>query len=364
VRHMAVVAVLGGACQQDPPGDEGLPEAELQEIAQDLVSHAGAPGVVLGVQLGEQRWLGAAGSQDLEGSEPMPVDGVLRAGSLTKMYVGALVLRAVERGELSLSDPLSDWVPDFPEAERITVEQLLSHTGGLTTRWFDEPELQAIVTADLQRQWQPLEVIELMSAEEPAGPPGESGMLYSNTGYVLLGHVLEELAGQPLAEQMQQELFDPLGLQQTYFTSDDGPGLVTGHFEYLGLVLSSPEVPQRALVSFAGAAGAMQASAGDLMDYLGALLREQVVVSPDSVARMQTLAEPDSWYGHALMHFETGSSEGWGHGGHLPGYWVVAVYYPERDIAVLAMINRDSVDGVALDRDVFDPTLAAVLERL
>jgi hypothetical protein len=86
---------------------------------------------------------------------------------------------------------------------------------------------------------------------------------------------------------------------------------------------------------------------------------------------MMTPAENGSWYAHGLMRFcpcadgDQGSEyTGWGHAGNLPGYWSEVVYYPDRDVIVVAMINRDMVNGVMLDHTIFNPTLAAVLDAL
>lgn len=337
----------------------------LTAVAEQLRLDAGSPGALLAVQRGDDaRWIGAAGTTDLDGAFPMPPDARFRAGSITKLFTGPLVLREVDAGRVALDDPLDRWVPAFPNARAITVDQLLSHTGGVTDAWFDGPELQAELVADIDRAWTIDEVVARMSAF----PPGTAGtMVYSNTDYVLLGAILEATTGRPFDASLADTLLAPLP-DTTYAFDGD---VVSGYTEYVGLVLDLTTLSQTAFLSFAGPAGAVRSTTADLLTYADDLLRRGAVVGPASLATMTTPAEPGSWYGRATMRFcpcvaDATDFTGWGHGGHLPGYWAVVVYYPgatpNDDVLVAAMVNRDVVDGAPIDVSVFDPTLAAVLD--
>jgi D-alanyl-D-alanine carboxypeptidase len=373
--RLLVLLSLSPGCEAAEPEPVPLPADELQRIAESLVERSGAPGAVLGVMRGDQRWIGSAGSQDLAGTLPMPADATFRAGSITKVFTGALVLQAVEAGALELDDPLSRWEPAFPNASAITIEQLLSHTAGVTTEWFDRPQVQAIVTQDLTRVWTPAEVVAEMAALPPFGAPGASGMQYANTDFVLLGELLARAAGAPYTELLRERILEPLTLTRTGYGFDAPAGLVPGYFELGGAPIDVTQVPPQALISFAGAAGAIYTTADDLLTFLDAVMHGEQIVGEAARATMMTPAAPGSWYAHALMRFCPCADgpggvayTGWGHGGNLPGYWSVVVEYPgagdEDDVIVAAMINRDSVDGVALGREVFDPTLAAVLDAV
>jgi D-alanyl-D-alanine carboxypeptidase len=373
--HMAAVGavVLGSmACsgaEPPPPAPPPLPAAALQRITEELVTRSGAPGAIVGVVRGDRRWIGAAGSEDLDGSVPMPAAGIFRAASITKMFTATLVLEQVEAGALSPEAKLAAWSPSFPNAAAITLDELLSHTAGVTTLWFDQPALQAVVTKDLAHLFTPAEALSILSQEPPFGAPGASGMQYSNTDYVLLGDVLTRVTGAAVGDLMRQRIFDTVPLPHTTYQFAAPPGLVSGWYEYQGLTLDMSTVPQEALVSFAGAAGAVHTTADDLLTFADALFRQKRLLGESSLGRMTTPAEDASWYAHGLMRFcpcdgGPGSFTGWGHAGNLPGYWSEVVYYPDRDVIVVAMINRDMVHGVMLDHTVFDPTLEAVLEAV
>ncbi|MFT3767625.1 MAG: serine hydrolase domain-containing protein [Minicystis sp.] len=368
---MTLTACAGTDPETTPDPPPPLPAATLQQITSDLVTRSGAPGAIVGVLRGDQRWIGAAGSEDLGGVRPMRADRVFRAASITKMFTASLVMKEVEAGALRLDDRLSTWEPDFANADAITIDELLSHTAGVTTMWFDQPALQSVVTADLTRVFTPEETLAIMREEPPFGAPGASGMAYANTDYVLLGEVLHQLTGSAVGDLMASDVFARLPLPHTTYQFDPPKDLVSGWFEYQGLTLDTAMVPQEALVSFAGAAGAVHTTAGDLLTFADALFRKGSVVGATSLARMMTPAEGGSWYAHGMMRFcpcadgPNGTRfTGFGHAGNLPGYWSEVVYYPDRDVVIVAMINRDMVNGVALDHAIFDPTLASVLDAL
>jgi CubicO group peptidase (beta-lactamase class C family) len=280
------------------------------------------------------------------------------------MFTAALVLERVESGALRLDDKLAGSVPEFPNAAAITLDQLLAHSAGVTTEWFDGPILQPVVARDLTHVFSPDEVIELLRAQPPLGAPGASGYHYSNMDYVLLGQVLARSSGTDIGTLMRKDVLGTL--PHTTYQFDNPQDLLPGWLEYQGLMLDTSVVPQQSFVSFAGAAGAVHSTVEDLLELGEAMFRDGRVVGEASLAHMMTPAEPGAPYGRGLMRFCPcdGDFSGWGHGGRLPGYFSVVVYYPERDVVIAAMINRDVVSGVPLGPEVFDPTLASVLRAL
>lgn len=351
---------------RDPPPIGAEPSSEtLQHLTDALRERSGAPGALLGVARGDRRWRFAAGAEDLLGQRPLSAARTFRAGSIMKLLTGALVLRAVEQGKLSLEDPLARFVPSFPRASHITVDMLLSHTAGVTTTWFDQPALQTELTQDLMRVFSAAEVIERLAREEPHGEPGHRRMHYANLDFVLLGEIAAQVYDLPFDLLVQRELLTPLELSATSYGFANPPDLMSGYLELMGIPLDASSVPQTALLSFAGAAGALHSDLDDLLTLLRALFRDRHLLDATSMQRMMLPAEKGSWYGRAAMRFcpcdASGSYSGIGHGGNLPGYWSVAVYYPALDLAVVAAINRDSVGGVPIDHTVFDATLQAVV---
>jgi D-alanyl-D-alanine carboxypeptidase len=205
-----------------------------------------------------------------------------------------------------------------------------------------------------------------MSAEPPFGSPGASGMQYANTNFVLLGEIAARVSGRAWPELLREQLLDPLALHNTGFAFEM-PQLAHAYTEFNGQLLDVTDVPQRAIVSFAGAAGALHSDVADLLRYTRALLAEAAVLGPASIEVMKTPAEPNSWYGHALMRLcpctqgaEGTDYLGLGHGGNMPGYWSMAAHYPSEGLTAVVMINRDVIDGIRLERTALEAILEDV----
>ncbi len=177
-----------------------------------------------------------------------------------------------------------------------------------------------------------------------------------------------------IAELIRTEVIKRGGLSQTTYQFDNPLDLAHGYFEYEGSVLDASGVAQQAFVSFGGAAAAVHSTVGDLTHFLEELFASEHLVSASSRAHMMDEAvpvTPVTASGRALMAFcpctdgaDGRSYAGYGHGGHLPGYWALAVYYPSKELAVAMMINRDSVDGTPIDRSSLDQAALAVFEAI
>ena len=362
----------GEAREADVEGaDEALRAPRLQPIVDRLVEESGAPGAIVGVSRAGQRALFASGVDELLLGIPLSPERVFRAGSLIKLLTAALVLQLVEQKQLRLDDKLSQWVPSFPNAAAITLEMLLSHTAGVTTRWFDDPELQQSLLLDLTREFAPREVIEMASAWEPVGAPGEVGMHYSNVGYILLGEVIARVLGRPYEEVLEQRLLQPLGLGDTSYALSSVPGLAHGYHELASVPLDVSVLPQASFLSMAGAAGALHTTASDMLRFMHLLFETGRVVTPQTRTRMLTEVAAGSGYGLGVMLLCPCSSDGkaphpggFGHGGHVPGYWSLAAYFPDKRLSVVIAINADAARGALLDRSSLDAALARIYETL
>ena len=178
-----------------------------------------APGLVLLVDAPDGRYLKAAGVADMDDGTPIQVDDILQIGSNTKSMVIVLLMQLVEEGILNLDDTLDQWLPEqaaiVPNGDQITIRQMAMHTAGIhdyeegiITQGLADP-------AKLQAGYTPAEIVQF--AMDEGGPdfsPGEEGQWnYSNTGYILLGMLIEAATGESLGELLQARIFDPLALE-------------------------------------------------------------------------------------------------------------------------------------------------------
>src|SRR5688572_8973342 len=153
------------------------------------------------------------GFADLENDVPATPETVYRIGSVTKQFTAAGIMRLMEQGKLSLDDTLQKFLPDFPtQGNRVTVRHLLNHTSGIRSYTSLGPKWQRVMRLDLA----PDSMVALFANEPFDFKPGDA-YRYNNSGYFLLGVIIEKLSGKPYGQYLQDEFFTPLGLKSTVY---------------------------------------------------------------------------------------------------------------------------------------------------
>jgi D-alanyl-D-alanine carboxypeptidase len=218
----------------------------------------------------------AAGTSTLDAaSGPVDPDVPWNIGSATKVFVATVVLQLAEEGRLDLDAGIDRYVPEVASAERLTPRQLLNHTSGLG-EYLDQPA----VINDATRQWTPDELIAVAEAAGRTGEPG-GAHLYSNTNYIVLGEIIEQVTGHSWVDEVHDRITEPLGMTHTGLIGDvvaPGYGIVDGSFV---------DVSHNSHPSVGGAAGGLESTSRDLLRFATALA-EGTLVSPASQAQMQT----------------------------------------------------------------------------
>jgi D-alanyl-D-alanine carboxypeptidase len=332
-----------------PPTDPGVLQQQL-----DRVVEAGAPGVVGLVRTGERTWQGASGLGDLPAKRPARAGDRFRIGSVTKSFVATLVLQLVGEGRLGLDDNLERWLPGLvPNGDKMTVRQLLNHTSGLFNYTDDLPEPP--------RRFRPRELVAIATGHKPLFAPGTE-FSYSNTNYILAGMLVERVSGQPLADQLQQRIFQPLGLDDTELPATErriaGPhvrGYAPPDKDW-----QVSDDPARLVdvtemdTSWAWAAGAMVSTTADLARFYQALLSGHLL-TPELLKQMQTTVDASQpgrgmRYGLGLEVLRPGcAAELWGHDGSLEGYQTTAFSTSDasRQLIMATNLNPEPEPGAA-----------------
>ena len=240
------------------------PGARLGRAA-DAVVDAGIPGVAVYVRDRGRTTVVSRGYDDLEAKRPMSVADRFRIGSVTKSFVATIVLQLVNEGKLSLDDSVEQWLPGVvPNGSAITIRHLLSHRSGLFDYVNDKQILAPYLNGHLDHVWTPLQIVRMATKHKPLFAPGAPGkQSYSNTGYVLLGLVIEKVTGRPFAEELNTRIFRPLGLKHTTFpTTPKLPGRYAhGYTKVLG---PAPVDITEISPSLFGAAGAIFSTPADV----------------------------------------------------------------------------------------------------
>lgn len=278
------------------------------------------------------------GFANLEWHIPNAASTRFHIGSITKQFTAASILLLAEQGKLRLDDPVSKYLDDPPDAwKNITLLDLLNHTSGIVSIT-DLPADQAALT----QGGTPAEIVKRFRNQPLLFPPGTQAR-YSNSGYIVLGMVVEKVSGEPYAAFLQRHIFDPLGMHDTGV--DDGTGVIeslaSGYRMLAGKLVNAEFVDMR--IPFA--AGDMYSTTGDLVRweeglYGGKLLR------PESLRRMTTPGMGD--FGLGVVVKQEQGERVISHTGGIQGFVGDLRYYPEKHIAVVVLGNTESKDTLAL----------------
>lgn len=280
------------------------------------------------------------GYANLEHKVPATPETVYRIGSVGKQFTAAAILQLVEQGKLSLDDDLHEFLPDYPTGgRRVTIRQLLNHTSGIHSVTSIKRAMANRCLAVTQEQ-----MIGWMSEAPFDFEPGER-YLYNNSGFWLLGVIIEQVSGRSYPDYVQAKLFEPLGLRGTYYDSDPRviPNRAQGYTLDEGRLLNAePNSPTRPY-----AAGAIISTVLDLIEWQQALLSGRVV-SPASVETMTTPGRLNSGeafpYGLALGLAEFEGHRKIGHGGGIIGFRTALSHYPDDELIIALITNTNGRD--------------------
>jgi CubicO group peptidase (beta-lactamase class C family) len=301
--------------------------------------------------------LGAYGKADVEGDVPATVDTVYPIGSVTKHFTAAAILQLRDQGKLGLDDDITKWLPDFEtRGNKVTLRHLLGHTSGIVDLT-EMSELRAMkllrnpaVTRD--------DVYKVISRHPFAFPTGTM-QTYSNSGFWLLGLVIEKASGMTYEDYVEKRLFEPLGMTRSMYcnSAENVPRRAHGYGMRPGFPGRIPPIVHTATY----AAGAICSTAEDMITWLQALHGGKVLTTK-SYREMITPSRLDDGtstrYGMGLFVGE--DSRGLrqiGHDGGGFGFGAVASWYPDAELAVVVLTNSEPTNI----RTVSDDLAAAVL---
>jgi D-alanyl-D-alanine carboxypeptidase len=308
------------------------------------------------------------------GSPPITVDTRFDLGSSSKMFTAVAVAQLLEAKKVHLDDAIGHYVDGLtPEASAVTVRELLSHTSGLGD--FFKPE----VRAKIEKAHALRDLVPLVASEKPAFQPG-SQYHYSNTGYLLLGMMIERVSGQRYSEYLQSKIFLPPHMLMT--SLDPGPESgraigMTAMLEAAQQTSGPPNGPQyrsfsdqaspdgslrpaQATLASGNPAGAMFSTIGDMQRFFSSLLKGKLIslhleskfVSPHAMISRASKSQAEIDYGFG---FGMGSFDGhrwFGHAGGLPGANTETNVFPDDDVVIIVLSNRDPPAASILYSDV------------
>ncbi len=319
------------------PADFG---ARAEALIKDAYPATGPGAAVIVVEDGKAVFTAGQGLADVETKRSITPDTVFRLGSITKQFSAAVMLQLVAEGKVSLDDRLSKFLPDYPEpGANATIAQLLNHTVGVQSYtgipgFMDEAHTNKPYTTE--------QMIALFKELPSPSKPGERWQ-YNNSGYVLVGAVIEKVTGKPWHVNVEERISRPLGLKSIRYgvMEADTANMAKGYSRDGETVVPAKKIH----MSVPHAAGALIGTVEDLARWNEALNAGKVIplelyarmTAPTALPGGQT-----EEYGFGIARRELKGRRALGHGGGIFGFNTDSIYLPDEDIFVAVFANSDS----------------------
>lgn len=259
--------------------------------------------------------------------------------SLSKTFTAVAVMQLVEKELLNLDNPISQYFPDFPNGESITISHLLSHSSGIPDY------LKANFEFDYSKEWNPNDIVKTVSDSELEFTPGKS-FRYSNTGYVMLGLIVEKVSGQSYANYIEEHIFKPSNMSHSMFMVSAGIPKAEGYVEgKVGPVMHN---------SAAYAAGDIISTVEDLERFDRAL-RNNVLISKETseLMSMTHAKKFPSQYGYGWYTQDVMGKKAVGHpGGYPSGFRHYVTRLIDEELTVIVLSNEMTVNSKRINRNL------------
>ncbi len=311
--------------------------AVMDSIAESPLVEGRVAGLaVIVVQGADTLLMKAYGEADLEWDVPLTEDAVFEIGSVTKQFTAAAILKLRDEGKVDLGADVTEYLPDYPtQGRRIPIRRLLDHTSGI--QGVTEMEVfQSIQSQDLPRD----SLVTLFGTAPFLFEPGEA-LIYNNSAYILLGHIIEKVTGVTYEEYIEEELFAELGMTRSSYCSNREVVERRAH----GYQLTPEGLVRRPYTNHVWpfSAGSLCSTVGDLARWLEALHGGEVL--PEASYLDMITPEPlnDGTPVRYAMGLSRAPDPGGrpviSHGGGISGFVSDTRYYPEHDLLLVTLVN-------------------------
>jgi D-alanyl-D-alanine carboxypeptidase len=344
---LAVVATLAACAGLAPDARADNYQAQLDpgtrtKLGRALRSAAAgtkAPGVIAGVWVGDRGWTAVRGTTRRGAKDRPTLRGHTRIGSVTKTFTGTLILQLVDEGKLRLDDTIERWFPQLPDARTITIRELGSMSSGINS-YTASPAFTNRYLTRPTTVWTPTELISAGVGASRLFAPGD-GYYYSNTNFVMLGHIVERVTGEPIARVMKKRIFDPLKMRETSYPSTTRlPAPYWRGYTDQNVTGTAVRDATHWSPTAEGAAGQIVSTLADMRRYTRALGTGSLLRPATQRARLQpNLA---SQAGGRAYLFALGIDHGWlSHTGEVPGFNTQVAYLPRKKATIVVLTNTD-----------------------
>jgi CubicO group peptidase (beta-lactamase class C family) len=327
IRRAAILLFLLCLCAAQALAQDNT--ARMDQVVQSYVQNQQFMGSVLVARDGTTVFNKGYGFANLEWKIPNSPTTKFRLGSITKQFTAACILLLEERGKLKVEDPVKKYMPDAPAAwDKVTIFNLLTHTSGIPsfTEFPDYGPTEALATT-------PEKLVDRFRDKPLEFQPGEKWK-YSNSGYVLLGYLLEKISHQSYSQFLQENIITPLGMKDSGYDSNSTiiPNRASGYSPSKEGVENAGYVNMTIPFS----AGALYSTTEDLLRWEEGLMGGQVL-TPASLKKMTTPFKND--YAFGLGVSTVNGHKVIAHGGGIEGFNTELAYYPDDKLTVVVLAN-------------------------
>lgn len=334
---------------------------QIQQVLDSLQKETGFHGGILTIKgMGVDQSF-ATGYADTEAAVKMKLTDKMLVGSTGKTFFATAALQLIEKGKLTLNQKVIeylgkyDWFLKLPNANDITIKQLMNHTTGIR-EYVYFPDLWKKLNDDPDKVWTVEERLSYVTGTEPLFEAGK-GWAYGDVNYIILGAVLEEVLDETLYEYVTANILKPLDLQNTKASNHRNlKGLVPG---YTGKIPLFGGLPEKMVTDGVYAfnpqmewtGGGFISNTQDLTKWVIALIKENELLDSTTLKKMTSAVSAHggmpakTGYGLGLQIWETSLGTAYGHTGFMPGYLTAMAYIPEHDLAMAIQVNTDNTNA-------------------
>jgi CubicO group peptidase (beta-lactamase class C family) len=334
------------SCQVNAVDDTALAKQVEAQVA-ELAASDRFSGAVMVAREGKVLFQGAWGLASRSFQAPNRIDTKFNLGSMNKMFTAVAIAQLAQQGKLAFDDKVGKHLPDWPNAdvrEKVTIHQLLTHTSGMGSYFNDDYQRAA------KERFRKVQDYRTLYAKEPLAFEPGSKWSYSNSGFMLLGEIVEAVSGQDYFDYIRKEVTAPLLMTNTacYEMDHDTPNLAIGYTSEGPTPLPEGEKWNNLYLHVVkgGPAGGCFSTVEDLVRFASGL-REAKLLSPEMTATMTTgkvspnAEKPGSRYGYGIGERTIAGERVVGHGGGFPGINGQLDIYWNRGYAVAVLSNYD-----------------------
>ena len=327
-------------------------------ILSELKDPNGPGGVFMVAKKGKPIYQKAFGKANIELGVALTTDHVFQLGSMTKQFTAIAVLMLEEQGKLSTTDTISKFIPDYPNGGNITIHHLLTHTSGIK----DFTKMKALKDI-AQKEMTPKMMVDFFKNEPVDFAPGAQ-FEYNNSGYALLGYIIELASGESYEEFIEKYIFQKIGMNQSCYATDRQiiPKRAYGYQKkesgYVNKTIINFSVPY--------ASGALMSTLNDMIKWQNAL-NQNVLLRPETSKKAFTKYQLNNGeevlYGYGWHLREINGTPTREHGGSIFGFKTMAVYIPSEDIYAIGLTNCDCNSPTKITQEIAKMALEAAAKK-